>query len=202
MDLKNILSLLLLTTFGVSYLSKLFMLSKRNNIRANVLGKANKDSRIQAAENFLRLTTFTWLLLWILEIFFEKTLDKLDILWRHNAYTEYTGLFAITLGVLVFITAMVHMKTSWRVGIDKQTKTALITYGIYRFSRNPAFVGFDLMFIGLFLTYPSILSLVVMSANVIAFHLLILQEERHLTLNFREEYIDYKLKTPRYFLFF
>lgn len=201
MQLRNILSLLLLLTFGFSYLLKLFILSKRNNIRANVLGKSNKDRRILAAENFLRLTTFTWLLLWVMQIFFEETLDKLDILWQNDVYIECVGLFAIALGVLIFITAMVHMKTSWRVGIDKQTKTSLITYGIYRFSRNPAFVGFDLMFIGLFLTYPGILTFVVILANIIAFHLLILHEEMHLAQAFREEYIDYKLKTPRYFLF-
>lgn len=198
MQLKNILSLLLLSTFGFSYLLKLFILSKRNNIHADVLGKANKDAKIRAAEGFVRLATFSWLLVWFLEIFFEKTPEKFDALWQHNAYTEYAGLFVTTLGVLVFITAMVHMKTSWRVGIDKQTNT----YGIYRFSRNPAFVGFDLMFVGLFITYTCILTLVVMFANILAFHLLILHEERHLTLTFKEKYIDYKLKTPRYFLFF
>ncbi len=200
MQLKNILSLLLLLTFGFSYLVKLFILSRRNNIHADVLGRANKDAKIRAVEGFVRLATFAWLFVWVLEIFFEKALEKFDALWHHNAYTEYAGLFITTLGLLVFIIAMVHMKTSWRVGIDKQTKTSLITYGIYRFSRNPAFVGFDLMFIGLFITYTCFLTLLIMLANILAFHLLILQEERHLTLTFKEEYIDYKLKTPRYFL--
>ena len=199
MQLKNILSLLLLLTFGLSYLLKLFILSRRNNIHADVLGKANKDANIRAVEGFVRFATFAWLFVWVLEIFFEKALEKFDALWHHNAYTEYAGLFITALGVLVFITAMVHMKTSWRVGIDKQTKTSLITYGIYKFSRNPAFVGFDLMFIGLFITYTCFLTLIVMLASISAFHLLILQEEKHLTLTFKEEYIDYKLKTPRYF---
>lgn len=199
MQLKNILSLLLLLIFGFFYLLKLFILSRRNNIHADVLGKANKGAKIRAAEVFVRLATLSWLFVWVLEIFFEKALENFYALWHNNAYTEYAGLFITTLGLLVFIIAMVHMKTSWRVGIDKQTKTSLITYGIYRFSRNPVFVGFDLMFIGLFVTYTCILTLIVMFANILAFHLLILQEERHLTLTFKQEYIDYKLKVPRYF---
>lgn len=201
MELKNVLSLFLLLTFGISYLLKLFILQKKDRILANVLDKSNKDKRTQAVERFLRLTTFIWIIVWLMQVFLEKALNKLQILWKDNFYTEYTGLSVIAIGISVFITAMVHMKTSWRVGIDKGTKTKLITYGIYRYSRNPAFVGFDLMFIGLFLMCPNILVLVIMLANLISFHLLILQEEKHLTLAFKDDYTYYKQKTPRYISF-
>ncbi|MNM90414.1 Isoprenylcysteine carboxyl methyltransferase (ICMT) family protein [compost metagenome] len=104
-------------------------------------------------------------------------------------------------GVTIFITAMVQMRTSWRVGIDDTTRTALITSGIYRYSRNPAFVGFDLMFIGLYLMYPNWVTLCVTVLNLLAFHCLILQEEKHLRRIFGESYQLFSQKTPRYLRF-
>ncbi len=52
----------------------------------------------------------------------------------------------IMLGILAavfFAAATITMKNGWRVGI-REEKTALATNGIYKRSRNPAFVGFDL----------------------------------------------------------
>jgi len=56
------------------------------------------------------------------------------------------------------------------------------------------------MFSGVFFTYPDILTLIVCFINMIAFHLLILQEEKHLLAVFGKEYEKYKRTVPRYFL--
>lgn len=45
---------------------------------------------------------------------------------------------------------MLSMKKFPLVGINKNTKVELITTGIYKISRNPAFVSFYIMFVGLF----------------------------------------------------
>jgi protein-S-isoprenylcysteine O-methyltransferase Ste14 len=103
-------------------------------------------------------------------------------------------------GVAFFVAAVLFMKNSWRVGIDKSTKTTLIREGIYRFSRNPAFIGFDLMFAGVFISYADILTLFAMLVNGMALHLLILQEEKHLRSVFGEEYAEYARQVPRYLL--
>ena len=89
------------------------------------------------------------------------------------------------------------MKTSWRVGIP-QEKTTLITDGIYRISRNPAFVGFDLLYVSLCLLLPN-LPLILSSLWAAGMlHLQILQEERHLTRVFGEAYKTYCKHTRRY----
>ena len=51
------------------------------------------------------------------------------------------------------------MKDSWQAGIPDKDKTELVTTGIYRFSRNPAFLGFDLMYVGALLLYGNLLTL-------------------------------------------
>lgn len=93
---------------------------------------------------------------------------------------------------------MIFMRTSWRVGIDKQTKGDLLTEGIYRYSRNPAFVGFDLMFLELFLTYPNILTLLIMVLNLRSIHRLILEEEKYLISIYGGSYKLYCSNTRRY----
>ena len=43
------------------------------------------------------------------------------------------------------------MRDFWRAGISETDKTELVTEGIYQISRNPAFLGFDLLYIGILL---------------------------------------------------
>jgi protein-S-isoprenylcysteine O-methyltransferase Ste14 len=41
------------------------------------------------------------------------------------------------------------MKDSWKAGISEIDKTELVTEGIYQISRNPVFLGFNLLYIGI-----------------------------------------------------
>ncbi len=56
-------------------------------------------------------------------------------------------------GVLAFIVSVTQMKENWRAGVQKEEKTSLVTTGIYSISRNPAFLGFDLMYIGILFSF-------------------------------------------------
>lgn len=200
MRLINYTSLVFLALFLGAYFLKLILLYKKDKIHANVLGKAGKDKKTNFAEVFVKITSFAGFSIWFLEATFNGSFNKFTGWFYLSTLYNYAGLVLMALGILFFVLAMVFMKSSWRVGIDKETETKLITDGLYKISRNPAFVGFDLMFIGLFLTFPDLLTLVAMVANLIAFHLLILREETHLTEVFGKEFIEYRQKTPRYLL--
>lgn len=198
MDILNLISLILFLIFVISYFLKLIILSGRNHIKANVLGKRGKDSQVTLVEMIVKLSSFGWAVVWFLHSVFGNKLFKPMF---QNSLLSLTGIVVTGAGVFVFIIAMMQMRTSWRVGIDHTTQTTLITGGIYRFSRNPAFVGFDLMFIGLYLMYPNGLTLCVAVLNVVAFHFLILQEEKYLRRTFGETYQLFSQKTPRYLWF-
>ncbi len=202
MQITDFISLILFITFGLSYILKLVILNKNNKIRANVLAKGKKDFSIYFTELFVRTSSMLWLLTWIFEIVFHNKISRITDNFFKSMYVTYTGLLITALGAGVFILAIVFMKTSWRVGIDKNTQTTLITNGIYKFSRNPAFVGFNLMFLGVFLTYSNFITFGIWFINMIAFHLLILQEEKHLLSAFGEDYVKYKRSVPRYFFKF
>jgi protein-S-isoprenylcysteine O-methyltransferase Ste14 len=74
-----------------------------------------------------------------------------------------------------------------------------VTNGIYKFSRNPAFVGFDLLYIGCAAVYPNIINIASVLACIILFHVQILEEERFCAEAFGLGYTDYKAKVMRYF---
>lgn len=201
MDIKDYLSLLLFLIFIVSYLAKLMILKNKYKIQANVLAKAKTDIKVRITEATVKLTTFIWGVMWFSLSISESSISPwFKPLVRSN-FLSTLGILLMALGLAVFIVAMVSMKTSWRVGIDNETKSSLVTEGIYRFTRNPAFVGFDLMFIGLFVTYPYVLTFGIVVLNILAIHCLILQEEKHLRTTFSKEYLEYFRITKRYIIF-
>ena len=110
------------------------------------------------------------------------------------------GMHCAFLGNVIFFLAVITMKDSWRAGVAKDDKTGrnLITTGIYRFSRNPAFLGFDLVYVGILLMFFNPILCAVSVFAIVMFHLQILQEEKFLIKNYPEEYRSYKAKTGRY----
>lgn len=88
------------------------------------------------------------------------------------------------LGDTIFLLSVLCMKDSWRAGIPDKDKTELVITGIYRFSRNPAFLGFDLMYVGVLLLYGNLLTLGFSVFAIVMLHLQILQEERYLVNTF------------------
>lgn len=67
-----------------------------------------------------------------------------------------TGLFAFS--ALVIVVAQVQMGASWRVGVPREGPGALVTHGLFAWSRNPIFVGLLGAMLALFLWSPHILS--------------------------------------------
>jgi protein-S-isoprenylcysteine O-methyltransferase Ste14 len=102
-------------------------------------------------------------------------------------------------GVVVFGIAVVTMRDSWRAGIPSEDHTGLVTEGIFGVSRNPAFVGFELVYVGIaaICFNPWLLGLSI--ASGVMLHLQILREEEYLTATFGKPYTDYMNKTRRYF---
>jgi protein-S-isoprenylcysteine O-methyltransferase Ste14 len=108
------------------------------------------------------------------------------------------GLLLFGIGTLLFIIAMFTMKDSWRAGIPSEEKTAFVTRGIYQYSRNPAFLGFDLTYIGAILAFGNIILLILAVFTITMMHLQILEEEHFLETRFGNDYTIYKSKVRRY----
>lgn len=103
-------------------------------------------------------------------------------------------LFAI---VWIWI-AQNHMASSWRIGIDKNNKSELVTHGLFSISRNPVFLGIVLANLGLFFLLPNALTLLVVALSVVTINTQIRLEESFLLHEFGQSYLDYKRKTRRW----
>lgn len=90
-----------------------------------------------------------------------------------------------------FPEAVLCMKDSRCAGISEKDKTVLVTNGLYAFSRNPAFLGFDLMYLGIFLLYGNVLNGLCTVFAVVMLHLQILQEKKYMTDIFWQAYCEY-----------
>lgn len=109
------------------------------------------------------------------------------------------GVLVAVVGVAVFIISVLTMRDSWRAGVSKTDKTELVTKGIYKISRNPAFLGFDLMYLGILLMFFNFVLFEVSLFAMLMFHLQIVNvEEEFLLEAFGDEYLRYKKKVCRY----
>lgn len=109
------------------------------------------------------------------------------------------GVLVAVVGVAVFIISVLTMRDSWRAGVSKTDKTELVTKGIYKISRNPALLGFDLMYLGILLMFFNLVLYIVSLFAMLIFHLQIVNvEEEFLLEAFGNEYLRYKKKVCRY----
>jgi protein-S-isoprenylcysteine O-methyltransferase Ste14 len=110
---------------------------------------------------------------------------------------KFTGLTLLFISLLWTVIAQVHMKNSWRIGIDTNTKTELVTTGLFSISRNPIFFGMILSLAGLFLTTPNALTAIFLIVGYILIQIQIRLEEEFLTKEHGQAYLNYKQKVRR-----
>jgi protein-S-isoprenylcysteine O-methyltransferase Ste14 len=106
------------------------------------------------------------------------------------------SLMLYALGFLVAVVSLFNLGRSTSLGLPLE-KTTLRTGGLYRFSRNPIYVGLDMLTISsiVYTLNPIILALGVYS--LIIHHFIIRGEERFLSQRFKEPYSEYCKKVRR-----
>jgi len=182
-----------LAIFYIAYFLKMYQ-QHHKGIQTNQLGKGNKAKRIILIEKLLNLSSITNILVILISAIFNTSIFE-------SQFVRSLGLLLIGVGTSIFIIAMYTMKDNWRAGIPAKDKTEMVTKGIYKFSRNPAFFGFDLTYLGASLCFGNIILFIVAILAIIMMHLQILEEEKFLTVTFGNNYLEYKNKVGRYFIF-
>ena len=184
----RILALSVLAVFYGIYLVKQWR-QKRRGIQTIQIGRG-KDTQTHTVETLMGIATVGIIPAQLLSIGFG---------WSHlPANARFTGFCVGMVGDLIFLISVFCMKDSWRAGIPDRDRTELVTDGIYSYSRNPAFLGFDLQYIGVLLMYCNLLTGMFTVFAIVVLHLQILQEERYLTATFGTAYLDYRHRVFRY----
>jgi len=193
MNTIQIITLSLLGVYYLAYFMKAIVL-KRRGIAVNLLGKGDKPKGALAIEVCLRFATLAGAAIQFGSVIFPGFIWSIPTALP----VRVAGVALLFLGVLIFNVAMLTMRNNWRAGFDRGQNTSLVTTGIYRFSRNPAFVGFDLLYIGCAAAFPNVVNITAAFVCVLLFHVQILGEEKYCAEAFGQEYADYRSKVRRY----
>lgn len=130
--------------------------------------------------------------------FSEKMYSYLvPIIYLQTQTITIIGLALIHIALIWISIAQYQMSNSWRIGIDEENKTKLVTDGVFSISRNPIFFGMIISVLGLFLIVPNALTFFLTLTTYIVIQIQIRLEEDFLQKQHAQDYIKYKFKTRR-----
>ena len=114
-------------------------------------------------------------------------------------WVRYTGLALTFTGFLLGVGALIEFRRA-RTTLDPHgSARKVVSSGIYRFSRNPIYLGFLLMVIGLPLNSGMYWGIVMAPLYMMTMtHLVIEREETYLEKKFKGQYADYKSSVRRW----
>ncbi|MEO0943649.1 MAG: isoprenylcysteine carboxylmethyltransferase family protein [Pseudomonadota bacterium] len=113
--------------------------------------------------------------------------------------TPVIGLLVFALGLGIAAAAILEFARARTTVIPRQAPSALITSGIFRFSRNPIYLADVLILVGLSLNWGKVLGLVLAPVFVVIVTRRFIQgEEARLKQAFGGEYEAYLARTRRW----
>jgi protein-S-isoprenylcysteine O-methyltransferase Ste14 len=117
----------------------------------------------------------------------------------HGPVRWIAGVLLVALGVALNIAGFVTQKHAGTDPIPFNPTTKIVSHGLYRFSRNPMYIGFALWTLGVAILINSLWALMAVPVGLISIDLLVVaREERYLERKFGEEYLSYKRRVRRW----
>jgi protein-S-isoprenylcysteine O-methyltransferase Ste14 len=124
-----------------------------------------------------------------------STIDWLDVTWLNVVGISLAG----TAGIAVFL-AQLGMGESWRIGVNEQERTDLVTGGWFSVIRNPIYSALIVGWLGFALMVPTWLGFAAPVLVAIGLELQVrLVEEPYLVRTHGDEYRVYAARVGRFF---
>jgi protein-S-isoprenylcysteine O-methyltransferase Ste14 len=114
------------------------------------------------------------------------------IVWLERSWLIWSGIALLLLSLIWTVLAQAQMGESWRIGIDEEYRTPLVTSGVFGWSRNPIFVGMKITLLGLFLIIPNPLTLPAFVMGVVLIQIEVRLEKDFLGRTHGEDYKHYR----------
>jgi len=184
---------------GVLVIRSLMMLA-RDGRSPFTLGKG-KQGAARVVETLMPILFLAWFVALFVSVTGEPE-DLPGILGEVIVDADWAwaiGSAILVASVALFVWSLASFGSSWRVGIDEKAPGALVSSGVFAYSRNPIFVSMDAFFLGTFLIQGTVFFLVGFIVCVALTHFQILQEEAFLSKEYGDDYQIYRGSTPRYF---
>ena len=112
---------------------------------------------------------------------------------------QVIGFPLVMLGFLIGMGALMTFQRARAIARPHDPPARLVTSGIYRFSRNPVYLGFVLILVGLPLDLGSYWGFLLAPVMIFLFRRLVIEpEEAALTQKFGDEYRRYQSRVRRW----
>ncbi len=195
--LRYLLPVYLIAYLTFAFFWRSFLVWKRTGVNPYVFGKT--DNAHDFAGMLFRLTMVAIVIVVILHAVSSKAYAYLaPIIWLDRAILKYAGLSLLAASLIWTLIAQAQMGNSWRIGIDANTKTQLVTHGIFAISRNPIFLGMRVTLLGFFLILPNAVTLAILALGEALVQIQVRLEEEYLHQTHGEEYRKYCQRTRRW----
>lgn len=113
-------------------------------------------------------------------------------------FTRGAGLIVAVAGIAATLWAQGAMGDSWRVGVDPDETTGLVTGGPFAVVRNPIFTTMSVAGLGLTLLAPNVVAIGALAVLIVAIELQVrVVEEPYLTRVHGEAYLAYARRVGR-----
>ena len=114
-------------------------------------------------------------------------------------WLSWAAVALATAGVVATLAAQLSMGSSWRIGVDENERTDLVTGGAFELVRNPIFSAMLVTAVGLTVMVPNVLAIVGLAALVVALELQVRDvEQPYLTSAHDDTYRAYTRRVGRF----
>lgn len=130
-----------------------------------------------------------WIAL-LMEIIHVPAITELSIPKQLAIFLAFTSIVLIAI-------SLINLGSATRLGLPLES-TKFKTKGLYKISRNPMYIAFNLLSLSAILFIGNFIVLVLGTYSIFIYHLIIQGEETFLEARFGEKYCAYKNKVRRY----
>ena len=127
-----------------------------------------------------------------LEWFFPTSFAQGSIRWT-------IGALMFLAGIAMAVSGFVTQKRAGTDPIPFNPSTRIVVHGLYRFTRNPMYLGLALCTLALVILVDSTWMLLAVPIGLVLIdRIVVVREERYLERKFGEEYLNYKRRVRRW----
>jgi protein-S-isoprenylcysteine O-methyltransferase Ste14 len=184
------LTVYFISFFGLAVIWRNYVVTKKAGVNAF---KLNKKTGVEAITSlYFKYLPLVSMLVFILYVFFPTIYQSIGpmALISHNLF-QLLGMGIMLIALVWIVIAQSQMGASWRIGIDHDNRTEFIKKGLFRYSRNPIFVGVIFLSFGFFLVLPNPLTLTILVLDIALIQIQVAVEEQFLAKAHGQAYAEY-----------
>lgn len=191
------LPLYLVIFFIAVFLFRIFIVWKNSGVNAYVL--LNASGPYGTIGFYFKLITYLNVIAVIAFAYFPDfylLLEPLQLL-EHKGI-KCLGIIILLLTLPLICIAQAQMGNSWRITIDDNNSTEMITTGLFSITRNPIFLMMKFNLLGAFLVIPNSVTLAVWLTGFALIDVQVSLEEEYLKKEHGSNYLNYSKTVKRW----